>query len=1348
MNSRWMMNRMGFVNFWLYDEETFDFADGRLFLRGANASGKSITTQSFIPFILDGDRSPERLDPFGSKDRKMEYYFLGNTDKDDVTGYLFLEFKKGNTEQYRTIGIGQRAQRGKPISFWGFVLLDGKRIGYDLELYQKVGSKKLPLSRQDLKKVLGERNIVVDAPKDYIELVNKHIFGFPRIEQYDQFIRLMIKVRAPKLSRDFKPSKVYEVLNESLQTLSDEDLRAMVDAMEKLDDIQSKLEGLKAAFKDVQIIRNEYDRYNRFMLGKKAQSYLATRKRANELKNALNTREEELHNKKAEKDANERSNSQLELEIESLNREKEILAATDLEKSLEKLEKNKKSKDIIEKEKQEVEKKIEQCRKKIMGYNADLRKQKSEMENVGYEVKLTIQTLEDIQETLKFPGKIAAMKDLLSEDYRSMFSGLKLKLKEYQSNIAAGLSALKELSTIEESWNQLEEELSKLKLNAEVKREQLQLAEGMEQQSRDALMEAYYILADQAVELKLTKEALQSISDIIIRYSGPRDAGGIQKITGSAYESRRRSLLDSELVCRKRAEELATVYEKELEELERLKTMKAPTPERKEKVVRARTVLTERGINYLPFYETVEFAKNLFEEEKALMEEQLLDAGLLDALVVSPKDRLKARTLLADLSDTLLLEGQEYKHGETFGKLVPGDIPRELVPAVEGILRSISSEMNDTAAIVLGNNGYFRHGILEGHSSTPKEIAFIGAQARREKLQRMIDEKTDLCEAIKQSREALEQEFERIQEAMKALEKEYKSLPQSDDLDQALDIVREARYDYDKAKEEQCRKDKELQRVLQHKKECEQKIIERCKPLPFIRTVEAYEEALDSGEDFREQLIRLESEIGRYQAAETNYRHTEERIDREEELINDLDIQAGKYGRELVLFNAEIQSLQAFLNSPENLERASKLDRLKKDLTERRSTLEENNQRIAVLKDNIESIGNNLVLMKEQLVDSIERENKLYLYYEEELKLGFVLTQGIKLASECAIEAAAGIRENDREKSATDLTTSLTRNFQQHSSNLTSYGTLMEDCFEDHPEYLRRRLCIVSTWQGKKLSLEEFYKVLKEAIESNELLIQEKDRKLFEDILADTLSHKLNNRIAESRRWIKDMSSLMQEMDTSMGLTFALDWKPKSADGERELDTPELEKLLSRDKKLLAREDIEKVSAHFRSKIDALKQIAQENGEIINYADMIRDALDYRQWFEFRMHFLRNGDGRKELTNSAFNKFSGGEKAMAMYVPLFAAVSSQFKKSEKADCPRLIALDEAFAGVDDKNISSMFELVHKLDFDYIMNSQALWGCYETVKSLRIAELLRDANSSVVTVIYYYWNGKERILDVQ
>ena len=32
--------------------------------------------------------------------------------------------------------------------------------------------------------------------------------------------------------------------------------------------------------------------------------------------------------------------------------------------------------------------------------------------------------------------------------------------------------------------------------------------------------------------------------------------------------------------------------------------------------------------------------------------------------------------------------------------------------------------------------------------------------------------------------------------------------------------------------------------------------------------------------------------------------------------------------------------------------------------------------------------------------------------------------------------------------------------------------------------------------------------------------------------------------------------------------------------------------------------------------------------------------------------------------------------------------------------------------------------------------------------VRIAELLRPANSQVVTVIYYLWNGKQRIIEEQ
>ncbi len=72
MTERWHANRAGLFNFWYYDEEAFEFSGGKLLLRGSNGSGKSVTMQSLIPVLLDGRKSPDRLDPFGSRARRME----------------------------------------------------------------------------------------------------------------------------------------------------------------------------------------------------------------------------------------------------------------------------------------------------------------------------------------------------------------------------------------------------------------------------------------------------------------------------------------------------------------------------------------------------------------------------------------------------------------------------------------------------------------------------------------------------------------------------------------------------------------------------------------------------------------------------------------------------------------------------------------------------------------------------------------------------------------------------------------------------------------------------------------------------------------------------------------------------------------------------------------------------------------------------------------------------------------------------------------------------------------------------------------------------------------------------
>ena len=143
---RWKMHKLGFVNFWLYDTEEFPLENGHILLRGNNGSGKSITTQSFIPFILDGNKSPERLDPFGSRDRKMSGYLLEENDgRDERTGYLYLEFRRESSDTYLTVGMGMRARKGRQLDKWYFSLTDGRRIGRDFFLYKEV-EEKIPFS--------------------------------------------------------------------------------------------------------------------------------------------------------------------------------------------------------------------------------------------------------------------------------------------------------------------------------------------------------------------------------------------------------------------------------------------------------------------------------------------------------------------------------------------------------------------------------------------------------------------------------------------------------------------------------------------------------------------------------------------------------------------------------------------------------------------------------------------------------------------------------------------------------------------------------------------------------------------------------------------------------------------------------------------------------------------------------------------------------------------------------------------------------------------------------------------------------------------------------------------------
>ena len=1346
MNNYWKMNRIGFVNFWLYDEEIFEFVDGKLLLRGQNGSGKSITTQSFIPFILDGDRTPSRLDPFGSSDRRMEYYFLGEDGKDDSTGYLFLEFQKMETNEYRTIAIGQRARRGKQMDFWGFVILDGRRIGIDINVYKETGSTKLPYDRQEMKKVLGEETPFTDVPGEYKALVNKYLFGYQRPEQYEQFIKLLVKVRAPKLSKEFKPTKVYEILNESLQTLTDEELRAMVDAMEKMDGIQENLDQLRRTFLDVKAIRNEYSRYNRYMLARKGTAYLKSYETVQKLQQEYDKKEQEIRNLTEERSEKKQKRDDCEDQLQLIDVELLNLADTDMEEADLKLENARHTKAEAQIQKKQWDNRITEYRSDMFQMEQLIKKLTDDIEASRQEYCAQKEELQNLQGTLCWEGHDQAVQLILQENAEVLNTVLN-RLKDYQNRIAVGKAAIEAYERVRKVQDELLEKLEKTKHEKAEKEIALEQEQDAVLECQDALIEQIYRQQKENTEWKIDHAVLVQAENKLRAYQKPGDAEEIRQLIRADFETRQdavRALQNVSSLAYSEQEKKLNLFR---EELERRLEEKEVEPKRREEILESRAAFDKAGISCIPFYKAVEFAPDMTEEDKANLEAQLQMMGILDAIVIEEKDIRRVQTEFPEWADTVLCAG---KKGESaFDRLVVSrELEESFQEAVANILSNIEIHDHAESKIFIGNNGTFRNGILFGRANTSGEAEYVGVLARKRKREQMLAEIREQIETAEQSFEVLRKEREELQARMRRLQEEYQAFPRFTQLDQLLDRIHGCELELQLL-------EKRLQERQQAYDKCTdqcnigwQKVLQLCKQLPYGRTLPEYQEAEQTSQEYTELWREVCGTVRALERQLSDKSREEDAAEKEEEQMDVAFQELRRCENAIRQVEPEIRKYEEYLQREDIREKAQRLDALKQDKQSTEKSLLELRERIAVIDTTLELTQKGEETHKNRLQEEIGRETFLQKYFDEELDLKLVMQRENKGLISCAKESETLVKDGDRNREPEDILNSLHRVYQQNSSNLTQYGTTMEDCFEGENELqeTRKRVRLVSTWSGKKLYLEEFYETIKQAIEETELLIQKKDRELFEDILSQTIGQQLTERIAESRKWVQDMSELMKGMDTSMGLSFSLSWKPKSAENDQEIDTSDLEQILLRDRALLTNEDIARVAAHFRSKIKTEKIRLEEEGSAINYMELVRDALDYRKWFEFQMFYKRNQEDKKTLTNAAFNRFSGGEKAMAMYVPLFAAVNAQYKKAKNKDHPRMIALDEAFAGVDDKNINSMFQLVSTLGFDYIMNSQALWGCYETVKGLKIADMQRPSNSQVVTVISYIWNGHERILD--
>jgi uncharacterized protein YPO0396 len=139
--------------------------------------------------------------------------------------------------------------------------------------------------------------------------------------------------------------------------------------------------------------------------------------------------------------------------------------------------------------------------------------------------------------------------------------------------------------------------------------------------------------------------------------------------------------------------------------------------------------------------------------------------------------------------------------------------------------------------------------------------------------------------------------------------------------------------------------------------------------------------------------------------------------------------------------------------------------------------------------------------------------------------------------------------------------------------------------------------------------------------------------------------------------------------------------------------------------------------------------------------EQLAGALDYRRWHRFRVERWQDGQWRK-LSGPA----SSGERALGLTVPLFAAVASFYSQGSHHLSPRLMLLDEAFAGIDDAARAHCMGLIHAFDLDFVLTSEREWGCYAELPGVAICQLQRREGIDAVFVSRWAWDGRSRRRD--
>ena len=1376
--TRWQPLRFGLVELYHYDVEEFWFRDGHLLLRGNNGTGKSKVLSLTLPFLFDANLTASRIEPDGDRSKRMEWNLLMGS-HDRRIGYTWIEFGRcdeGGRSETLTLGCGLRAIAGRQgVDAWYF--MTEQRIGAELSI---TTPQQTALTRERLIDAIGPRGRVFETAHDYRRAVDERLFRLGE-ERYEALVNTLIQLRQPQLSKQPDENRLSNALTEALTPLDRAALEDVAESMGHLEQLRRELEELNAMSRAVAAFGARYRRYAEVASRRRARVLRQAQTAFDDVSRELNAAEEKLAEARAAVERWKNDATRLEEELAADTERIRVLETHPTMQDARRIDDARVRAADCTEALTDADRRFASARSRLTEEETLSSERRHDADESGSrlveQARAAAAAAEDCGvasahgraiEGIAFPDGVASLttghiealrRELraIEEHRREQIEVIRRRLREVAHADEARAAAKHERTLRAEAFD-----ASSAASRAALDR--------LEEAGRDLVQGWRMHLAALEVLRLEDPDALTAHLESWVQTLG--EANPARAALMKVWQSRETQLAERRASLDARRSEL----EREQAELEaeraRLASGESPAPP----APHTRELEGRLHRPGAPLWQLVDFSPDLPESARAGLEAALEASGLLDAWVLPDGAVLNART------HDVLLVPRAAQARSLARWLVPAISATDVdsLPApqtIAAVLQSIActgdpsrpavpvgadDTAGDTASAARPNepagpdaedpapsaeawvspNGCFRLGPARGAWSKPA-AHYIGHAAREAARRARLAELKFLITGIGADFASCAAEAAHIEALRERAREEQAEAPSDEpllrahaDRDAAEQLRRQAQASLGAA-------DAKLLAAEQACSEARERVALDAQGL----RLPAAREGVDAVEahlfEYRGAATELLNAVGAHQRAARELvqqlaREARAREDREssearliekrrlfreaEETVRTLEASVGKAVEELLRDLARAKTMkdehdkgskharaQLIVASTQRATAETRRDDLREQQAERAAR-----RRQAI--DDLQTFATITGLLSVAVPDLELPDSSTS--WGVEAALGVARRAEQALAEVAAEDNDWSRIQGSISRDLNELQVAMSAQGHSASADVTDYGVVVHIVYRQRPE-----------------RPDVLERLLAAHIEDRRLTLSAQEREVLERHLEKEVAANLQRMMVETEERVKTINAELAKRPTSTGVRYRLEWQPlaEEADGGGAGLLEARKRLLRTNPDAWSGEDRRQVGEFLQARINA----ERARDDQASLFESLSRALDYRRWHRFRVQRLQNGEW-KPLAGPA----SSGERALGLTVPLFAAASSHYESAHN-HAPRLVLMDEAFAGIDDEARANCMGLIREFDLDFVMTSEREWGCYPQLPGLAICHLTRREGMDAVLVTRWSWDGRER-----